>query len=245
MTATETVRYPRRRFIRGLLHRMSNLAFHALADVDIVGRENLPAKGPLLVVANHFSYMDPALLVGFMPWRLEFVGGFQMPNAPRIVTFIPRVWGYMPLFRGTGARGALRAAEQVLSQGGVLGIMPEGGSWSQELRPARPGTAFLAVRSGAPILPLGIDGLPELFRAVRRGRRAHVTVRVGEPFGPLTAEGRGPEHRKQVDALGDVIMERIAALLPPERRGWYSDDPEVRAAARANYSYPWATATEA
>jgi hypothetical protein len=48
-----------------------------------------------------------------------------------------------------------------------------------------------------------------------------------------------------VDALGDVIMEHIAQLLPPERRGWYSDDPAVRAAARASYVYPWANATEA
>jgi len=238
------VRFPRRRFIRGLLHRVSNLAFHGLADVDVIGRENIPRTGPLLVVANHFSFMDPALLVGFMPWPLEFVGGFAMPNAPALVTFIPRIWGYLPLFRGTGARGALRAAEQVLASGGILGIMPEGGSWSQELRPARPGTAFLAVRSGAPILPLGLDGLPEVFPALRRGRRARITLRVGEPFGPLRAEGRGPEHRRQVDALGDVIMQHIAALLPPERRGWYSDDPTVREAARANYRYPWATETE-
>ncbi len=236
--------YPRRRLIRAMLRRLTHVAFAVLTDLQIIGQENLPERGPLLVVANHFSFIDPVAMVRATPWPLEFVGGFQMPNAPASVTWIPKVWGYYPVFRGTGSRYALRAAEAVLAQGGVLGIFPEAGSWATVLRPPRPGAAFLAVRTGARILPMGFDGLPDVFPRLRKGRRARVTVRIGRPFGPFHATGRGRARRQQLEAIGHEIMQRIAELIPPERRGHYSDDPAIRAAAQGTEVYPWADAPE-
>jgi 1-acyl-sn-glycerol-3-phosphate acyltransferase len=231
--------YPRRRLIRGVLQRLARLALAVLTDLEIVGRENLPQGGPLLVVANHFSYIDPVAMVRIAPWPIEFVGGFQMPNAPSWATWIPKVWGYFPVYRGTGSRYALRAAEAVLAQDGVLGIFPEAGSWATVLRPARPGAAYLATRTGAPILPMGFAGLLDVFPRLRRGRRAHVTLRIGQPFGPFDAAGRGRARRQQVDEIGHEIMRHIAELIPPERRGHYSDDPAIRAAAQGTEVYPW------
>jgi 1-acyl-sn-glycerol-3-phosphate acyltransferase len=175
---------------------------------------------------------------------LEFIGGFRNPSAPRIVTWIPKVWGYLPVFRGTASRHALQTAERVLTQGGVLGVFPEGGSWATVLRPARPGAAFLAARTGARLLPMGFDGLVDLFPSLRQGRRARVTLRIGKPFGPFQATGRGRERRRQLDEIGHEIMQHIAELIPPERRGHYSDDPAIRAAAAGTEIYPWATASE-
>jgi 1-acyl-sn-glycerol-3-phosphate acyltransferase len=236
--------YPRRRLVRAVLQRLSRVAFAVLTDLQIIGQENFPEKGPLLVVANHFSFIDPVATVRVAPWPLEFVGGFQMPNAPASVTWIPKVWGYYPVFRGTGSRYALRAAEAVLAQGGVLGIFPEAGSWATVLRPPRPGAAFLAVRTGARILPMGFDGLPDVFPRLRRGRRARVTVRIGKLFGPFRATGRGRPRRQQLEEIGHEIMRRVAELIPPERRGHYSDDPAIRAAAQGTEVYPWADAPE-
>jgi len=236
--------YPRRRLIRSLLQRLAHVAFAVLTDLQITGQENLPKGGPLLVVANHFSFIDPVAMVRVAPWPLEFVGGFQMPNAPASVTWIPKVWGYYPVFRGTGSRYALRAAEAVLAQGGVLGIFPEAGSWATVLRPPRPGAAFLAVRTGTPILPMGFDGLPDVFPRLRKGRRARVTVRIGKPLGSFHATGRGRARRQQLEAIGHEIMRRIAELIPPEWRGHYSDDPAIRAAAQGTEVYPWADAPE-
>ena len=227
-----------------MLRRLTHVAFAVLTDLQIIGQENLPERGPLLVVANHFSFIDPVAMVRATPWPLEFVGGFQMPNAPASVTWIPKVWGYYPVFRGTGSRYALRAAEAVLAQGGVLGIFPEAGSWATVLRLPRPGAAFLAVRTGARILPMGFDGLPNVFPRLRKGRRARVTVRIGKPFGPFHATGRGRARRQQLEAIGHEIMQRIAELIPPERRGHYSDDPAIRAAAQGTEVYPWADAPE-
>jgi len=244
ITTTSEFKYPRRRLIRATLQALSRLAFAILADFHIEGRENFPKRGPLIIVGNHFSFIDPVALVRVSPWPLEFIGGFVNPSAPPIVTWIPRAWGFYPVFRGTASRLALRASEAVLNQGGVLAIFPEGGSWATVLRPARPGAAYVATRTGAPILPIGYDGLPELFPQLRRGKRARVTVRIGKPFGPFSVEGRGQERRAQLDEIGHTIMRKIKELIPPERHGCYSDDPATREAARGTEIYPWDTATE-
>jgi len=236
--------YPRRRFIRGLLRRLTHLAFGVLTDLEIIGGENLPEGGPLLVVGNHFSFIDPVAMIRATPWPMEFVGGFRMPNAPSSVTWLPRIWGYLPVFRGTASRRALRASEAVLAQGGVLGIFPEAGNWATVLRPPRPGAAYLAVRTGARVLPMGFHGLLEVFPRLRKLRHAQVTVRIGQPFGPFQAEGRGRARRERLEAIGHEIMRRIAELVPPERRGHYSDDPAIRAAARGTEAYPWTDAPE-
>jgi 1-acyl-sn-glycerol-3-phosphate acyltransferase len=236
--------YPRRRVLRAVLRRVAQVLLATLSDFHLVGRENIPEQGPLLVVANHFSYIDPVAMVRAARWPIEFIGGFRTPNAPAWTALIPKLWGFLPVFRGTGSRYALRAAEAVLSQRGVLGIFPEGGSWAQVLRPARPGAAFLAARTGTQVLPMGFDGLTDIFPSLRTGRRARVTLRIGKPFGPFHTTGRGRERRRQLDEIGHEIMQHIAELLPPGRRGHYSDDPAIRAAAAGTEIYPWADAVE-
>ncbi|MGD2103855.1 MAG: lysophospholipid acyltransferase family protein [Anaerolineae bacterium] len=231
--------YPRRRLIRALCRRLAHAALAALTDLHIEGQENLPDGGPLLVVANHFSFIDPVAMIRAVPWPVEFVGGFQMPNAPPAVRWLPKVWGYYPVHRGSFSTDALRAAEAVLEQDGVLGIFPEAGNWATVLRPARPGAAFLAVRTRAPILPLGFANLNDVFPSLRKGKRASVTLRIGKLFGPFHAEGRGRDRRPKLDAIGHEIMERIAELIPPEKRGHYSEDLAIRAAAQGTEVYPW------
>jgi len=232
-------RYPRRRLVRSAARRLVHAALAVLTDVEIIGQENLPDGGPLLVVANHFSFIDPVAMIRAVPWPIEFVGGFQMPNAPPAVKWLPKVWGYYPVHRGSYSTDALRAAEAVLDQDGVLGIFPEAGNWATVLRPARPGAAFLAVRTGAPILPMGFAHLNDVFPSLHKGKRARITINIGKPFGPFGAPGRGRTRRPRLEAIGHEIMSRIARLIPPEKRGHYSDDPAIRAAAQGTEIYPW------
>ncbi len=232
-------KYPRRSLIRAAMKRMIQAAFAALCDFRVLGRENLPAGGPLLVVGNHFSFLDPVALIRAMPWQVEFVGGRTNPGAPSWLAWLPEIWGRYHVFRGTGSRDALRAAEAVMAQKGVLSIFPEGGNWAAVLRPPRPGAAFLAARTGARLLPVGFDGLLDVFPMFHRGKRATVTVRIGQAFGPFTASGRGRERRRQLDEFGHEMMRHIAGLIPPERRGHYSDDPAIREAAQGTEVFPW------
>jgi 1-acyl-sn-glycerol-3-phosphate acyltransferase len=234
----------RRRPIRFILKKMSIPAFAVLTHIEINGEENLPENGPLLVVGNHFSFIDPVAVVRFAPWPVEFLGGAVTPHAPLWTRIIPFLWGYHKLYRGTGSRGALQAGEALLKQDKIVSIFPEGGNWATVLRPPRPGTAFLAARTRAHILPIGLDGFTEVFPSLFRGKRAKVTVNIGKPFGPFNADGTGRKRREQLDEIGHEIMRHIADLIPPEKRGHYSNDPVIRAAAKGTEKYPWADKVE-
>lgn len=237
-------KYPRRKLIRYWLQKLSIPVFGAVCDLSVEGIDNLPENGPLLVVGNHFSYIDPVVFVRIAKWPIEFLGGAEFAHAPAWVRVIPWAWGYYPLYRGTGSTEALKAAEAILKQGGVLGIFPEAGNWAEVLRPARPGTAFLATLTGSKIIPVGIHGLNDIFPMLKQGKKAKVTLKIGEPFGPYEVTGKGRERRAQLDELGHEIMRRIAVLLPEEKRGYYSDDPDIREAAKGTEAYPWANAVE-
>ncbi|NPV85357.1 MAG: 1-acyl-sn-glycerol-3-phosphate acyltransferase [Anaerolineae bacterium] len=231
--------YPRRRVIRRILKTLIHAAFGVLGDVDIFGRENIPAHGPAIIVANHFSFLDPLAVIDVMPMQPEFLGGAATPNAPGALSWIRNIWKTYPVYRGSVSREALTAAQAVLAQNGALAIFPEGGSWATVLRPARPGAAFLAVRSGAPILPVGLDGFADFFKRLRAGKRPHAVIRIGKLFGPFKLSVRNRDDRAQLDAIGNDIMRHIAELIPEEQRGCYSSDPAIREAARGTEVYPW------
>ena len=167
------IHYPRRRVIRGILRALAHVAFALLADLEIVGRENLPKRGPLLIVGNHFSYIDPVAIIRAKPWPIEFLGGFRNPGAPTTVTMFPKLWGIFPVFRGTASRAALRAGEAVLALDGVLVVMPEAGNWATVLRPARPGAGHLL--SNDTCLPAQIPLNP-------KNARSHKSTRIPDTY---------------------------------------------------------------
>ena len=240
----KSIHYPRRRIIRWILKAGIALAFRLTAKFDIEGQENIPSAGPLLLVSNHFHFLDPLVMIHTAPWPLEFVGGAQTPNAPSTVGWISKLYGVIPTYRGTGSRETLQSSEAILHQNGVLAIFPEGGSWATVLRPARPGTAFLAYRTKAKILPVGIDGTVGFFQRGRRGEKANIRLKFGKPIGPFDQFNGSRPSRVEMDDLGHLIMKSISKLLPPERRGYYSEDPLIREAAKGTEIYPWATQSE-
>ncbi len=234
---------PRRIILRAIIHQMSILAFNLVADLKIIGEKNIPAKGPLLGVDNHFSFIDPVCFVRLAHWPIDFIGADQPAFAPSWAHWIIDTWGYHHVYRRTGSTEALRASEAILSQNGVLGIFPEGGSWAQSLRPARPGTAYLAARTGTLILPIRLYGFNEIF-PLRLLDQAKATINIGKPFGPFRVSGLDRERRAQLDKLGHSIMQEIALLLPNELCGRYTINPNVRKAAKEAERYLWADKVE-
>ena len=214
-------RYPRNRVMRLFLKASIGLAAKSLTHMEIFGRENVPDEGPLIVVANHFHFFDAVILILSTPWPLEFLADFQMPNVPMALKIFPSLYQTYDVAQGTPNMEALRASEAILAQDGVLGIFPEGRVHAPPLRGALPGAAFLALRTGAPILPMGIfsDNEWKLFKTIiEKKRRLGVTCQFGKVFGPLTCDNPRRPKRGEINHAGERIIAEIAKLLPIEMR---------------------------
>lgn len=232
------INYPRRLLIRSFLKGLISAALHIFSDFEVIGEENIPDQGPLIITGNHFSFSDSVAMLHIAPPSIEMFSGANPAFTPWWGKLLPRLWGVLYVYRGTGSRQAIRDAENVLNQNGFFGIFPEGGAWAEMIRPARPGTAYLASRTQAPILPVGFTGFNDVL-PLRFHNQSKVTIRVGKPYQPAPVTGRGRERRQQLDELGDRIMNEIANLVPDHLRGKFSSDPEVRDRANEVEAYPW------
>jgi len=195
--------------------------------VTVEGLENIPQSGPVLIICNHCSNADGMLLLAYVvPALGRPMGWLGKAEALRwpIFGWGLRHNGVFGVRRGAGDLEAFKLAKSVLDDGGVLTIFPEGTrSPSGTMQEAKEGAGVLAVRSGAPILPIAITGSQRFWakgkRLPRPGRR--MTVRVGEMF-TLTMPKGGDRHESLHLATVE-LMGHIAALLPPEQRGVYAD----------------------
>jgi len=176
-------------------------------------------SGPLIVVANHVNWLDPVLIAYTCPQQMVILGKEELFHEA-ILGFLLLRWGMIPVRRGKFDRGTLRRALEVLSNGGVLGVFPEGRrSHGGELQRGMLGAAYLALRSGAAILPVGVIGTRGTRVFPRLGHRPHVIINIGQPFNlpPLN----GASNKAHLGVLTDMIMERMAELLPESYRGAY------------------------
>jgi 1-acyl-sn-glycerol-3-phosphate acyltransferase len=223
--------WPRRRFIRGLFRIGINVIGSILTKWRVNGRENIPEKGPLLIIGNHFNFLDTVAPIHATRWPLEFIGDFVMPNAPPVMRIFPNAWQTLKIQQGTPNFEALNASEAVLEQGGVLVIYPEGHVHSGPLNPALPGAAFMALRTGVPILPMGTisDNNWKLFGTLtEEKRRLGIVTNIGPVFGPLETKNPDRPSRAEIKAAGRLMMTKIAELLPKRYRGDF--DPESASA---------------
>jgi 1-acyl-sn-glycerol-3-phosphate acyltransferase len=188
-----------------------------LSRWEIRGKENVPREGPLIVVANHMTNLDPPLLSVSLGRYAVFMAKEGLFRTKLSSYFISRL-GAFPVYKDRMQREALLAAEQVLNRGYALCIFPEGmRSRTGQLRQAFPGPAMIALRMGVPVLPAAITGT-EMVKGMAWFRRPRLTVTFGRPF-YLPPPG-GNNNR---DKCAEYIMERIAELLPPKYRGVYAD----------------------
>jgi 1-acyl-sn-glycerol-3-phosphate acyltransferase len=216
--------YPRNRFVRTLLRWGIGASASILTWVKLIGRENLPENGPLIVIANHFIFLDAVMLIWAVTWPIEFLADFEMPNVPTVLKWIPKCYQTYDVTQGTTNIEALRASEAILAQSGILGIFPEGRVHPPPLQQALPGSAFLALRTSAPILPVGIysdKGWDVMGSIIQDRYRLQVTCHFGPVFGVLECGSPRRPDRATIVAAGERMMEEIAKLLPLEMRGLY------------------------
>ena len=209
-----------------LLYHACNVAqkgtLRAFADWQVTGRENVPAVGPLIVVANHQSNFDPPLLSPSIPRRIRFLAKDSIFKGPAIASWFLREYGAYPLKRTGIDVGAHRWALDQLRRDGVIAVFPEGTRSRGGMKRARPGIVRLALTTQAPILPVGITGTERLGTWLRvLNPTGRITVTIGRPFTLPVIEGKPSP--AVMDSLTDMVMRKVAVLLPPSYRGVYGD----------------------
>jgi len=190
---------------------------------SVTGREKVPSSGPLIVVANHVNVTDPVLLMLAMPRWVTFMAKKELFSMP-IVGAVMRGAEMIPVARSGSfedKREVMRQAEELLGQGHVLAVFPEGRrDKTGVLIEAKAGAAFLALHSGAPLLPVAMLGTERITGPLSLLKRPKVRVHIGEPF-QLTSGGRRLSRSEAARLTGEIML-HIAELMPPEQRGPYA-----------------------
>lgn len=188
---------------------VTRMVFAVLYDVRFEGRENIPERGGALVVCNHRFAKDPVVLAhAFSRRQLYFMSKAEwFENRP--LGLLLGALGAFPVNRGEGDFGAIDHAVELVKEGHLLGIFPEG-TRNRTGGPMKPksGAAFIARQTGADVLPCA------LVFGDRQGFRSRITVKIGPviPYGEL---GFGEGERASLRRASKLIMGRINALL-----GW-------------------------
>jgi 1-acyl-sn-glycerol-3-phosphate acyltransferase len=211
-----------------VLAGVTRLGLAGFTRVAVEGAlDEIPAAGPVIVAANHASNLDAVVLgSSLMPRfgrRWQWLGKRELFAWP-VLGWIARNGGVHAIDRSGADIDAFRIAKGILDDGHVLFVFPEGTrSHDGPLGEGRDGVAVLALRSGAPIVPVGITGA---YQRWPRGQKlphpgGRVTVRVGSPFRLTDVIPQDTDRRTAKRLATDLIMRRIAALLPAGQRGRY------------------------
>ena len=188
----------------------------------VLGRENVPMTGPVILASNHVHAADPFLLAFGLPRWIDFMAKEELFRSV-FVRAILRWAGSFSIRREGEMRhtqGVLDQAIEALEKGSMLGIFPEGSrSRDGRLTKAKTGCAVLASQADVPILPVGITGTDKLGGISWLWKRPPIVVNIGRPFRVTPAQGR--LGRAQRQCLTTQIMREIANLLRPEYRGAY------------------------
>jgi 1-acyl-sn-glycerol-3-phosphate acyltransferase len=206
---------------RKLIDALLRLLYFLLFRLQVSGKENVPPTGHLILMINHIHALDPFLVVGSFPRPVTPMSKIEVFDLP-LIGILARVYGAFPIRRGQVDKRAMRQAFQVLREGGVLLIAPEGTrSPTYGLQRGKEGMALIAARSGALIVPVGITGTQNAGDYWRRLRRAPVHIAIGQPF--RLEPGSEQIRRPLLRAMTDEAMYQLAATLPPAYRGVYAN----------------------
>ena len=188
--------------------------------IEVVGRENVPPYGPLIIAPNHQSNADPPVLVYAIARPLWWMAKRELFSNP-LSAYLMRGVHVHPINRDGRDLEALAWAQETLAADRALVLFPQGTRSPGALSEAGDGLTYIALRSGAPILPVAITGTERVRGMAKIAFHfQRLRIVIGEPFTLPVVEGR--LSREVLHSLTDEVMGRIAALLPPEYRGVYA-----------------------
>jgi len=202
------------RFLIGMLVRI-------FFSCRVTGRQNIVSKGPLIVIANHPSLVDPPLVGTILKREAIFMAKDGLFKSGFSILLL-RALGAFPVNRSQLNRDALKTAVEALNANKVLVVFPEGGrSLEGKMKEALPGASLLASRYGIPILPIGVIGTEKVASFSSLFKRFRIEVVIGEPFYLPSSKDR--KDKERLNGLTNMMMRRIIELLPERYHGHYAE----------------------
>jgi 1-acyl-sn-glycerol-3-phosphate acyltransferase len=201
------------------------LLMNLIAHVEVVGFEKVPATGGYIIAANHIGRLDAAIAYYIIDRPDVIMVVAEKYEKHAFYRWLVKLTNGMFIDRQNANIGAIRETLRRLQKGGVFTITPEGTrSKSGNLIEAKPGAIYLAWKSGVPVLPVALTGTEDavVVDRLKHFKRLRVKAVAGEMFS-LPTEVKGRDRDAVMQQYTDEVMCRIAALLPPERRGVYAE----------------------
>jgi 1-acyl-sn-glycerol-3-phosphate acyltransferase len=211
------------RFRRTALRFIFRQILRAAYQIRVIGKQNIPITGAYLIAHNHVSIVDPAVIISFWPVSIQAIGAVELWNRPG-QNLLVQLYGTLPVNRGEMDRQFIEGAVNALRSGLPLLIAPEGTrSHVPGMRRANPGIAYLVDRAQTPVLPVGVIGnTDDNLKLAAKGKRPALEIRIGPLFHLPSLEGQGTARREARQQNADLVLERVAALLPEEYQGFYA-----------------------
>ena len=213
---------PTKLVVRRLLNALARLITGAILKVDAEQLDRLPLYGPLLIIVNHVNFLELPTIYPRIRSDLG-IGFSKVENwANPIYRLLFNNWDVIPIDRDAIDVTAMRKGFEALDQGRILFITPEGTrSHDGQLQQGKPGVVMMALHNGAPVWPVACYGGEAFSDNLKRLRRTEYHIVVGDPFLVVTDGARVTGEVRQ--RITDEMMYQIAALLPPQYRGFYRD----------------------
>jgi 1-acyl-sn-glycerol-3-phosphate acyltransferase len=206
------------------------LLMNLIARVEVIGFDKLPSTGGYIIAANHIGRLDAAIAYYIIDRPDVIMVVAEKYEKYAIFRWLVRLTNGMFIDRQNADIGAIRETLRRIQKGGVFTITPEGTrSKSGNLIEAKPGAIYLAWKSGVPVLPVALTGTEDavVVDRLKHFKRLRIKVVAGDFF-TLPTEVKGRDRDAVMQHYTDEVMCRIAALLPPERRGVYAEHPRLK-----------------
>lgn len=210
------------------LEGASLLLLNALSGLFVQGEENVPPVGPVLMVANHTSYLDPVAIGDASPRRVVFMAKAELFKV-KPVGFLLRGVDSFPVKRGEADMGAFKNTLAMLKENRAVCIFPEGTRMTDgKLGKAEPGAALFAIKTGCPVVPVFVSGSNKMLDLKGKFHRARVTVAFGTPFTLAKNADREEGAKQMMAAIGktrDVWEGKPSRRIYPhwikkKKEGW-------------------------
>jgi len=215
-----TIPYPRKSLFRAVAKRVVRGLLKLFAPLSIEGLEKIPKTGAAILAVNHVHVLEVALTVAIPKRQVELIGDGDIPFDPAY-GWLANAYGFIPVKRGSLDRDALRMGMDVLRQGGLLGIFPEGGIWDPANMEPQIGVSLIAQRTQTAVIPIACGGMKVAIGQILRLKRPKITMKFGEAIPPPPATAS--YDKATLKAHASHVLREIQNLLPEEERGSISN----------------------